>query len=55
MKKTIDKFKEELSKLKLGRLTSDMFQNLKVKVYNEQQNLLDLCQALSRGPEIIVF
>ncbi len=37
MKKTIEGFKQECQKLKLGRVTSDMFSELKVKAYGEIQ------------------
>lgn len=36
MEKTVNELKEELNKLKLGRLTPDMLSDVKVKAYGEQ-------------------
>ncbi len=43
MDKTVESFKMEMSKLKVGRLSSDMLAEISVKAYGEPTSLLELC------------
>ena len=55
MKNNVKEFKEELNKMKLGRLGTDMLKDMKVKAYGEQVNLLDLCQSMNKGADTLVL
>ena len=47
--KLIFGYQVELSKLKTGRLTPDMFEKLFVVAYGEKSPLTDLCQIVSKA------
>ena len=49
----IDMFEDNLKKIKSGRASNDIFDELEVKAYGEMTRLGDLCQTIVRGNQLL--
>ncbi|EGR27901.1 ribosome recycling factor, putative [Ichthyophthirius multifiliis] len=48
MQKTIEQIKIDFTKLKIGRLTAEMFEKYTITAYGEKTQITELCQIISK-------
>ena len=53
LEEVIEIFEDNLKKIKSGRASNDIFDELEVKAYGEMSRLGDLCQTIVRGNQLL--